>query len=89
MLPAGLLDITADIYPLRVMVHNRKEQFIDVFTELAAIAKIQSENSSNEIVSGNSAPLNQNEQEIAGYQDALAQIHTDYADMDFRESNIL
>lgn len=102
MLPAGLLNITADIYSLRVMVHDRKEQYIDVFTELAAIAKIQSVKSSNEIegivttderiqaiVSGSSAPLNHNEQEIAGYRDALAQIHTDYADMDFRESDIL
>ena len=33
MLPAGLLNITADIYSLRVMVHERKEQFIDVFTD--------------------------------------------------------
>lgn len=102
MLPAGLLNITADIYSLRVMVHERKEQFIDVFTELAAIAKIQSVKSSNEIegivttderiheiVNGNSAPLNHNEQEIAGYRDALAQVHTGYADMDFRESDIL
>lgn len=43
----------------------------------------------NEIVKGNSAPLNHNEQEIVGYRDALAQIHTDYTDMDFRESDIL
>ena len=102
MLPAGLLNITADIYSLRVMVHGRKEQYTDIFTELAAIAKIQSVKSSNEIegivttderiqeiVNGSSAPLNHNEQEIAGYRDALAQIHTDYAHMDFRESDIL
>ena len=35
MLPAGLLNITADIYSLRVMVSDRKEQYTDVFTELA------------------------------------------------------
>ena len=40
-------------------------------------------------VNGNSAPLNHNEQEIAGYRDALAQVHTGYADMDLRESDIL
>lgn len=102
MLPAGLLNITADIYALRVMARDRKEQFVDVFTELAAIAKVQSVKNSNEIegivttderineiVNGNSAPLNHNEQEIAGYRDALAQIHSGYADMDFRESDIL
>ena len=102
MLPAGLLNVTADIYALRVMALDRKKQFVDVFTELAAIAKVQSVKSSNEIegivttderineiVNGNSAPLNHNEQEIAGYRDALAQIHTGYADMDLRESDIL
>lgn len=102
MLPAGLLNITADIYTLRVMALDRKEKFADAFTELAAIAKVQSVKSSNEIegivttderineiVNGNSAPLNHNEQEIAGYRDALARIHTDYADMDLRESDIL
>ncbi len=102
MLPTGLLNITADIYSLRVLALDRKERFIDVFTELASIAKIQSVKSSNEIegivttderireiVNGNSAPLSHNEQEIAGYKDALAQVHTGYANMDFRESDIL
>lgn len=102
MLPAGLLNITANIYSLRVMALDRKEQFADIFTELAAIAKVQSVKSSNEIegivttderineiVNGSSAPLNHNEQEIAGYRDALAQVHTGYFDMDFRESDIL
>ena len=49
MLPAGLLNITADIYALRVMALDRKEQFANVFTELANIAKVQSVKSSNEI----------------------------------------
>ena len=102
MLPAGLLNITADIYSLRAMSWNRKDQFADVFTELAAIAKVQSVKSSNAIegivttderinaiVNANSAPLNHSEQEIAGYRDALAAVHTEYADMDFRQSDIL
>lgn len=102
LLPAGLFNITADIYSLKVMARDRKEQFMDVFTELEAVAKVQSVKSSNEIegivttderineiVNGNSAPLNHNEQEIAGYRDALASIHTGYADMDFRETDIL
>ena len=102
MLPAGLLNITADIYTLKAMSKGRKEQFSDVFTQLAAIAKIQSVKSSNAIegiittderinaiVNESSAPLNHNEQEIAGYRDALAQIHTGYADMDLRQTDIL
>jgi Fic family protein len=102
MLPAGLINITTDIYSLRETARNRKDNFVDVFTELAAIAKVQSVKSSNEIegiittdarihaiVNENSAPLNHNEQEIAGYRDALAIVHTDYSDMDFRQSDIL
>ena len=74
LLPAGLLNITTDIYTLRVMASDRKEQFVDVFTELEAIAKVQSVKNSNEIegivttderiheiVNGNSAPLNRSE----------------------------
>jgi len=102
MLPAMLLNVTADIYSLRAMASERREQFADVFTALEEIAKIQSVKSSNEIegivttderineiVRGNSAPLNHSEQEIAGYRDALALVHTEYPDMDFRESDIL
>lgn len=102
LLPAGLLNITADIYTLRIMALYRKEQFVDIFTELQAIAKVQSVKNSNEIegivttderireiVNGNSKPLNHSEQEIAGYRDALAEIHTGYGDMDFRQSDIL
>ncbi len=102
MLPARLLNITSDIYSLRVMASGRKENFIDVFTKLAEIAKVQSVKNSNEIegiittderineiVNGNSAPLNHNEQEIAGYRDALAEVHKEYLNMDFCENDIL
>ncbi len=102
LLPAVLLNITSDIYTLRVMAMNRKDQYTDIFTELESIAKVQSVKSSNEIegivttderireiVNGDSAPLNHSEQEIAGYRDALAAVHTDYTDMDFCQSDIL
>ncbi len=102
MLPAGLLNIATDIYSLRAMAWNRKDQFADVFTELARVARVQSIKSSNaiegiittderinEIVNGSSAPLNHSEQEIAGYRDALAEVHTDYLNMDFRQADIL
>ncbi len=102
LIPAGLFNITTDIYTLRAMASDRKTNFNDVFTELEAIAKVQSVKSSNAIegiittddrikaiVNGNSAPLNHSEQEIAGYRDALAEIHTGYANMDFRQPDIL
>ena len=102
MLPAGLLNVTTDIYSLRAAADNRKEQFADVFTELVRVAKVQSVKGSNaiegiittdervnEIVNGNSAPLDHSEQEIAGYRDALAEIHINYSNMDFRQSDIL
>ena len=102
MLPAALFNITSDIYSLRALSWSRKDQFSDVFTTLAAIAKVQSVKSSNaiegiittderinEIVNGSSAPLNHNEQEIAGYRDALAEVHTEYGSMDFNQADIL
>ncbi len=41
------------------------------------------------IVNQNSAPLNHNEAEIAGYSDALNEIHFGYEHIDFRQSDIL
>ena len=102
LLPAGLFNMTASIYELRAASWTRKEQFEDVFSGLEVIARVQSVKGSNaiegivttderinEIVNGNSAPLNHSEQEIAGYRDALAAVHTGYANMDLRESDIL
>ena len=102
LLPAGLFNLTADIYSLKAMSLDRKEQFEEIFTELTAIARVQSVKGSNaiegivttderinEIVNGNSVPLNHSEQEIAGYRDALAAVHTEYEQMDLRETDIL
>ena len=87
---------------LKTMAGVRKEEYAKVFTELEAVAKIQSIKSSNAIegivtsderiaaiVNQNSAPLNHNEAEIAGYRDALNAIHTDHTHMDFRQRDIL
>ena len=41
MIPVSLLNITADISALRVMAAIRKDQFDDVFSELARISIIQ------------------------------------------------
>lgn len=102
LLPAKLVNLTASIASLKTMAGVRKEEFAKVFTELEEVAKIQSIKSSNEIegivtsderiaaiVKQNSAPLNHNEAEIAGYRDALNAIHSNHAHLDFRQSDIL
>ncbi len=102
LLPANLLNLVANLASLKTMAGIRKEEHLKVFTELEEIAKVQSVKSSNaiegiitsdariaEIVNQNSSPLNHNESEIAGYRDALNQIHLGYENIDFREPDIL
>ncbi len=102
LLPAELLNLTIDIYSLSAMARDRKEQFADVFTQLERVAKVQSVKCSNaiegivitddrinEIVNERCAPLSHNEQEIAGYRDALAEIHANFRNMDLKQSDIL
>jgi Fic family protein len=102
LLPANLVNLTSNIASLKTMAGVRKEEHQAVFTELEAVAKIQSIKSSNAIegivtsderiaaiVNQNNAPLNHNEAEIAGYRDALNAIHLGYDTIDFREADIL
>lgn len=102
LLPAKLLNLMAGIYSLRTMAGSRKDEYDRIFTALEAIARVQSVKSSNAIegivtsderiaaiVNQNSAPLNHNEAEIAGYRDALNAVHTGYEHLDLRESDIL
>ena len=102
LLPANLLNLTSSISSLKTMAGVRKEEYAAIFTKLEAVAKIQSIKSSNEIegiitsderiaqiVNQNSAPLNHNEAEIAGYRDALNEIHLGYEHIDLRERDIL
>ena len=102
MLPAKLVNLTGNIYSLRTAAGVRKEEYAKVFTELEAVARVQSVKSSNaiegivtsdqrivEIVNRSSAPMNHNEAEIAGYRDALNTVHTSYEHLDFRQRDIL
>ena len=102
LLPANLVNLTCNISTLKTMAGVRKDEYMHIFTELEAVAKVQSIKSSNAIegiitsderiaaiVNQNSAPLNHNEAEIAGYRDALNEIHLNYENIDFRESDIL
>ncbi|MCD8045090.1 MAG: Fic family protein, partial [Clostridiales bacterium] len=102
LLPAGLVTLTANISGLKTMAGIRKEEYGKVYTELEAVARVQSVKSSNAIegivtsderiaaiVNQNSAPLNHDEAEIAGYRDALNAVHLGYEHLDFRQSDIL
>lgn len=102
LLPADLINITAAISELKAAANNRKTHNPNIFTQLESIAKVQSVKGSNEIegiittdkrikeiVNGNSAPLNHNEQEIAGYRDALSLIHSSHSTLQLRENDIL
>lgn len=102
LLPANLVNLTANIASLKTMAGVRKEEYAQVFTELEAVAKVQSIKSSNAIegivtsderiaaiVNQNSAPLNHNEAEIAGYRDALNEVHLGFDHIDFCEQDIL
>ena len=102
LLPANLVNITSNITSLKTMAGVRKDEYAKIFTELEAVAKVQSIKSSNAIegiitsdeciaaiVNQDSAPLNHNEAEIAGYRDALNEIHLGYDRMDFNKTEIL
>ena len=102
LLPANLINLTGVIYSLKTGEEIRKDEYEKIFTELEKIAKVQSVKSSNaiegivtsderikEIVNQSSKPLNHNESEIAGYRDALNQIHLNFEDIEFNENTIL
>ena len=102
MLPAGLVNVVSAIAELRARESQMKMNYPNVFTRLESIAKVQSVKGSNaiegivttdirvnEIVNQNSAPLNHNEMEIAGYRDALNLVHESHDSLDIRERDIL
>lgn len=97
-----VVNMAASIYSLKTMANIRKEDHLKIFTELEKIAKIQSVKSSNAIegivtsderikaiVTQSSAPLNHDEAEIAGYRDALNEIHTNNQYIGFNEQDVL
>ncbi len=102
LLPANLINLIGAIYSLKTGAEIRKDEYEKIFTELEKIAKVQSVKSSNAIegiitsderiraiVNQSSKPLNHNEFEIAGYRDALNEIHLHYKDIEFNETTIL
>ncbi len=49
LLPANLINLTSSIASLKTMAGVRKEEYAKIFTELEAVAKVQSVKSSNAI----------------------------------------
>ena len=101
-IPSNLVNLLTGIYSLKTSDEFRKSRFETVYTELEKIAKVQSIKGSNAIegvvttderinaiVNQNSAPLNHNEEEIAGYRDALNIVHTTYKDLIFNKQTLL
>ena len=102
LLPAEIVNLTSTIAAFNAISGTRKENNKSIYTELEKIARVQSVKASNaiegivttdarikEIVDGNSAPLNHSEKEIAGYRDALDEIHSSYEKMTLNENMIL
>lgn len=101
-IPSKFITLSLSIGELKNKALDRQRIYTDAFNELEKIAKVQSVKSSNaiegiitsdsriqEIVNKNSAPLNHDEAEIAGYRDALNLIHMNYKTLDFSENTIL
>lgn len=102
LLPAEIVNLTSTIAAFNAISGTRKDNNKNIYTELEKIARVQSVKGSNaiegiittdarikEIVDCNSAPLNHSEREIAGYRDALDEIHTSHMQMSFSENLIL
>lgn len=102
LLPAEIVNLTATIAAFNAISGIRKENNKNIYTELEKIARVQSVKGSNaiegivttdarikEIVDGNCTPLNHSEREIAGYRDALDEIHSSHENMSLNENTIL
>jgi len=102
LIPANLVNLIAGIASLKTMADVHKAEYMRVFTGLETVAKVRSIKSSNAIegiftspdrikgiIGRKSAPINRIEAEIAGYRDALCEVHSNHALLDFRKSDIL
>lgn len=102
LVPADFVSLAIVITSLKTLADTRKEQFASLFTSLEPMARIQSVKSSNAIedivtsddriaaiVNKDSAPLNHDEAEIAGYRDAWNEIQLGYDHIQFCQQDIL
>lgn len=100
-IPGSMINILTSIYSMKTSNQIRKNDYKTIYTELEKIAIVQSVKGSNaiegiitsderinQIINQNSAPLNHDEKEIAGYRDALNLIHKGYDNLDINETTI-
>ena len=100
--PTEFITITNIIYALKNEEESKKNEYPNIFVNLEKIAIVQSVKGSNAIegivttdkrieaiVNRNSAPQNHNEEEIAGYRDALNLIHTQHDNIQLNIETIL
>lgn len=98
----SIISMTAAISKFQLESEIREHDFKKAYTELEQIAKIQSVKSSNAIegitttdqriegiVNKTTTPLGHDELEIAGYRDALNEIHQNYKNLNFDKNTIL
>lgn len=101
-IPSSFISMTSYIAELQNESVRKKVEFPTLFTRLQSIAIVQSIKTSNqieglvtsdkrikEIIEQDSVPLNQTEQEITGYRDALKFIHENYSILQMSEEMIL
>lgn len=100
--PASLMDAAVAIGELRTLDGFRRTDHPGIFEAMEAVTRVQSVKSSNaiegivtsdaritSIVNDDSVPLDHDEQEIAGYRDALDFIHQHYNELKVDEQTIL
>lgn len=100
--PANIMDVAVAIGELRTLDGFRRKDHPGIFEAMEVVARVKSVKSSNaiegivtsdariaSIVNDDSVPLDHNEQEIAGYRDALDLIHAHYEELKVDERTIL
>ena len=98
----GIVSMMNRMEVLKIRQKEMKKEAPEAFISLESIARLQSVKGSNAIegivttdkrikaiVNENSAPLNHDEREIAGYRDVLDMIHGNHASIDISEETIL
>lgn len=101
LLPAGFINLVAEIYKMKATAASQTENCADIFTVLEKISTVQSVKSSNEIegvvtteeryhviLQDRNNAVSHNEKEIAGYWEALSIIQSDRGYLDFDENTI-
>ena len=102
LLPADFVGLAGEIHVLREKASAREQDYPKAFTALESIARVQSVKASNaiegivtsdariaSIVEKSTAPRNHDEEEIAGYRDALAIVHENHDTLSLSPATIL